>query len=327
MNKLRALLARIKGERGGLLALSLLLAIVLVLPFSKRLADGISPESAQTFVAPQPQLPSPLPETIEYPVGKLESKSRRLIVLNSKNTVAFRGVVTSDSVAAAQAKLIAMSNALSKNDRIYLVLDTPGGSVDAGMRLIDMVAGLPQKVDTITVFAASMGFHIAQHFGNRLILPSGTLMSHRARGGVEGQLPGELNTRVNFYMAELEKEDRFIAARLGMSFEKYRDMIRDEYWIGGESSLKDRVADEVVLARCEKDLLGTEKSEIVTFFGKITLTYSQCPLVSEPLKIELAAEEKKDLSKLREFAYTLTKSRRKFVNDYVMSGRLSEFVR
>jgi hypothetical protein len=70
-----------------------------------------------------------------------------------------------------------------------------------------------------------------------------------------------------------------------------------------------------------------KKSEIVTFFGKITLTYSQCPLVSEPLKIELAAEEKKDLSKLRDFAYTLTKSRRKFVNDYVMSGRLPEFVR
>jgi ATP-dependent Clp protease protease subunit len=332
MSKLRVLLSKLKSAltpRPAMLpiALAMLLVSFLLLggvALQRAASSGVF-ETIPALVAPAPQQGPTVTEP-SYSTGKLEVKKRRVILLTSKNTIAFRGVVTGDSVAAAQAKIIKMSNALSRGEKLYLVLDTPGGSVDAGMRLIDMIDGLPQKVDTVTVFAASMGFHIVQHLNSRLILPSGTLMSHRARGGVEGQLPGELNTRVNFYMDELEKEDRFIAARIGLPYEKYRDLIRDEYWVGGETAIRDKMADEVVVARCDKDLDGTEDVEILTLFGKITLTYSTCPLVSEPLKIALAAE-KDALPKLRDFAYTLVKSRRKFVNDYVMSGRLPEFVR
>jgi hypothetical protein len=165
MNKLRALLARSKESAAAFSPSRC---------FSPSFSSSRSASGWRTVYLPKRRrLSSPLSLSFRarsrddrVSGRKARSEKRRLILLNSKNTIAFRGVVTSDSVAAAQAKLIAMSNALSQERPNLPRARHPGGSVDAGMRLIDMVAGLPQKVDTITVFAASMGFHIAQHFGN-----------------------------------------------------------------------------------------------------------------------------------------------------------------
>ena len=77
------------------------------------------------------------------------------ITLEAKNTLVLSGPVTSDSVAKLQSEANAMSSKLKDGDKIYLVLDTPGGSVFAGMDLIDHLRALPQKIETITLFAAS----------------------------------------------------------------------------------------------------------------------------------------------------------------------------
>ena len=163
-------------------------------------------------------------ESIDNPIDKAEQKDSKkegripVILLTKKNTLVFNDVVTAKSVADIQVKLLEKSNTMPKKSTIYLVLDTPGGSVMDGSLLIDTIKAMPQKVKTLTVFSASMGFQFVQNFDDRLIIPSGTLMSHRARiGGLGGEIFGELDTRLNMIKRRITYLDKIAAKRMGMT--------------------------------------------------------------------------------------------------------------
>ena len=157
---------------------------------------------------------------------KLRNKSK-LIILEKANTVVFRGEVTNRSVANAQFQIQQAARNLPKGKPIYLVLDTPGGSVFAGLNLIDFVKGLDREVHTISLFAASMGFQFVQNFNKRYVAPNGVLMSHRAAGGVKGQFDGELEQRYAMIKRIIDKLDT-IASRVE-SQEKERIVAYDEF--------------------------------------------------------------------------------------------------
>lgn len=322
MNKLRAWVTSNWKE---ILTISAgLLAMVVMAPYMKTASDGLDSKQILTAPAPAPlNLPAPLSKS-----EKLQKETFRVVTLSARNTVALRGPVMSETVTKLEQQLIQLSHTLPKTETIYLVLDTPGGEVDSGMKLIDTIAGLPQKVKTITIFAASMGFHIVEHLDSRMILPSGILMSHRAAGGVDGQMPGEAVTRLNFFLTTLEDEDRFVAGRIGIPFEKYREMIHDEYWASGSHAVQQKVADEVVLARCDKDLNGIETLGLTIFFIPVTVTFSRCPLISAPLKVELGGKVSPEKAeKVHTFLDTMIKDRKRFVHEYIVNGRLPEYVR
>jgi ATP-dependent protease ClpP protease subunit len=62
----------------------------------------------------------------------------------------------------AQAKALG-NQRFSSNEPIYLFLNTPGGSIQTGLEIIESLKGLDRPVSTVTLFAASMGFQIAQN--------------------------------------------------------------------------------------------------------------------------------------------------------------------
>lgn len=250
------------------------------------------------------QKQEPLKPSVGNAVQTEKPKSLPVLVIRSKNTLVFNEVVTDKSVAQFQVKAQAMSNKLSADDEIIVVLYTPGGSVDAGMALMDTLKALPQKVKTLTIFAASMGFQFVQNLDERMILPSGVLMSHRAYGGMEGEIGGEFDVRFNAVKRQIEYMDRIAAARMQMSLEAYRDLIADEYWVHGFEAVDDRASDKLILARCDKDMVGTEEKEFLTIFGPIKVTFSKCPLITGPLEIKLDGIS--DMAK-REEALSMTR--------------------
>lgn len=267
------------------------------------------------------QLPSPKQsiETIDKPI-KVKT-SDLSITLEAKNTLVFRGAVTSESVSNLQLKLLNMSHTLNESTPIYLVLDTPGGSVFAGLELIDHLRAIPQKVHTITLFAASMGFQIVQNMDKRYITNQGTLMSHRARlGGLQGQLYGEFETRYRMIKRKVDYMDAVASKRMGIKLEEYKDLVLNEYWIHGFDSLDDQAADKVVNLNCGKSLSGTESAKVNTMFGAFDVTFSKCPLIRAPISAEFSNIDSKNLSKIKKVYKKLYFDKEGYVDEYILTN-------
>jgi ATP-dependent protease ClpP protease subunit len=253
------------------------------------------------------------------------SAETHTIVLEGKNTVVLKGVVDAGTVSSTIRKLSKISSELSKNETIYLVLDTPGGSVMDGAELIDYLASLPQKVKTVTLFAASMGFHIAEsNPGPRLIARSGILMSHRARGGVEGQFDGELESEYRMYKRKTDWLEASASQRIGISVSEYKAKIKDEWWIHGFDAQDQKVADETVLVRCGSTLSGSEETVFETMFGPVTVVFDRCPLIKKPLEIKvdkLPKEQQLSVSKIILQSMNSVEDQKEFIKEYITTGK------
>ncbi len=212
----------------------------------------------------------------------LSVSTDNVIVLTKDNHVLFSGEVNDASVSSAQIKLALLSARIKSSDSIYLVLDTPGGSVTAGNAFIDFGKSLPQTIKPISIFAASMGYHFFQSFGERIMQPSSTIMSHRVSlGGLSGQVPGELITRLNSIISISNQMDDVASKRVGLSREAYQKLIHDELWLNGQDAVNTNHADTLAKIRCSKELVeGTRVEQVRTIFGPVDVTFSTCPLIS-----------------------------------------------
>jgi ClpP protease-like protein len=172
-----------------------------------------------------------------------------------------------------------------------------------------------------------MGFVIVQAAGERLITPAGTLMSHQASGGFQGQFggngKGQLFSRLNWITKILKKTDESIAARMGMKVEDYQNLITNEYWVNGSDAVNDKAADREVLPRCGKSLMsGQESFSIQTMFGAVTLAFSKCPLITYPLSVKIEGKANASASEIKElqkFVDAYKNNKKQFVQDYIIT--------
>ncbi len=244
------------------------------------------------------------------------------LTLEAKNTVVFRGVVQSDSVSKAIRELATMSRNLSKSDVIYLVLDTPGGSIFDGMELIDFLEAIPQEVRTVTLFAASMGFQIVEsNPGKRLIARNGILMSHRARGGVQGQFDGELESEYKMAKQKIDYLDAVASKRLEVSIPEYKAKIVNEYWIHGFNALTEKVADEIVLIKCGESMNGVEYQNFDTMFGPVKVGFDKCPLIKEPVSVDFAQVRVDAQNYVRSIIKDVIFDKTKFTKEVIVTGK------
>lgn len=233
---------------------------------------------------------------ISSPSSPSVEKQVRQLSLSSMNTVYFGSHFSFDSVAKLQSEIIAKSAKLRKDEAIYIVMDSGGGSIAAGLEAIDNLASLNRPVHTITMFGASMAFQTAQGLGDRLVTPSGVLMSHNGWGGFFGEFGNknsQLGNRYNFWTKRIERLDRNTASRTNgkYTFDSYRELYENEYWCEGVDCVEDGFADEVVAPMCDASLSGeTFTKEKVSFFGlDISISYkrSKCPLITGQYDVQI----------------------------------------
>ena len=145
-----------------------------------------------------------------------------------------------------QAQLLYLDSAESGKD-ISIYLNTPGGSVYAGLGIYDTMQFISSEVSTIcTGMAASMGavLLVAGQKGKRAALPHSRVMIHQPMGGIQGQASDiEITARE---ILKLKQElYQIIANHSGQTVEKITADADRDYWMTAEEALKYGMIDKV----------------------------------------------------------------------------------
>ncbi len=213
------------------------------------------------------------------------SANAAIINLTEKNTVTLRGPVDGNSVKKVQRELHDLSVKRGfANYPIFLVLDTPGGSIDDGEDLIQFAKSI-RNLHTITLFAASMGSAIVQALpGKRLITEHGVQMYHRAKVGLSGQIEdGELEVRLTLIKNMVRALEQRNASRMSMPLQTYKKRVKDEMWFSASQAMAERAADAIVDLKCSDSLVKREERlSVQVFIFNINLAFSGCPLFRVP---------------------------------------------
>lgn len=121
---------------------------------------------------------------------------------------------------------------------IYIYINSPGGSVTAGMGIYDTIQYIKSDVATICVgMAASMGAFLlaAGTKGKRFALPNSTIMIHQPLGGMQGQA-SDMKIHAEYILKVKEKLNKILSERTGKPYEQIeKDTDRDNFLSADEA--------------------------------------------------------------------------------------------
>ena len=161
--------------------------------------------------------------------------------------IIFLGTEVNDYTAnVIQAQLLYLDSVDSERD-INIYLNTPGGSVYAGLGIYDTMQFIGSRVATIcTGMAASMGavLLVAGEKGMRAALPHSRVMIHQPLGGIQGQASDiEITARE---ILKLEDElYQIISDHSGQTMDKIRQDADRDYWMTAKEALEYGMIDKV----------------------------------------------------------------------------------
>src|SRR5688572_6095648 len=170
-----------------------------------------------------------------------------------KNRIVFLGREVDDSIAnLITAQMLYLEGEDPKAD-IWLYINSPGGSVTAGMAVYDTMQFVRPAVGTICMgLAASMGQFLlcAGAPGKRYALPHTRIMMHQPSGGLRGQaadiaIQAEQMLHIKRLLAER------IAEHTGQTPEKIQEDSERDRWFTAEQAREYGIIDKVILRRGE----------------------------------------------------------------------------
>ena len=137
------------------------------------------------------------------------------------------------------------------NKDIQLYINSPGGSVTAGMAIYDTMNYIKCDVSTICIgMAASMGAFLLSSGakGKRLALPNAEVMIHQPSGGAKGQAT-EIQIVAENILKTKKKLNEILAANTGQSVEKIAEDTERDNFMSAEEAKAYGLIDEIVESR------------------------------------------------------------------------------
>ena len=137
------------------------------------------------------------------------------------------------------------------NKDIQLYINSPGGSVTAGMAIYDTMNYIKCDVSTICIgMAASMGAFLLSSGakGKRLALPNAEVMIHQPSGGAKGQAT-EIQIVAENILKTKKKLNEILAANTGQSLETIAADTERDNWMTAEEAKAYGLIDELVRSR------------------------------------------------------------------------------
>ena len=171
-----------------------------------------------------------------------------------KDRIVFLGGEIDDDVAnlvVAQLLFLEMEN---PDADISLYINSPGGSVTAGMAIFDTMQHIKPDVRTVCVgMAASMGAFLlmAGQKGKRLCLPNSEVMIHQPLGGASGQAT-DVQIRAEWLLRTKRKMNALIAKMTGQTLEKVERDVERDYFMSAEEAVKYGIVDEIYQPKSAK---------------------------------------------------------------------------
>ncbi|MBI4034263.1 MAG: ATP-dependent Clp protease proteolytic subunit [Candidatus Brennerbacteria bacterium] len=165
-----------------------------------------------------------------------------------KERIIFLGGPISDAVAnTVIAQFLFLDNQDSKKD-IKLYVNTPGGSVTAGLAIYDTMQHVKAPVSTICVgLAASMGAVLlaAGKSGRRFALPNSEILLHQVMGGAEGQA-SEIEITAKHIIKIKDRLNHILAKHTGQPLTQIEKDVDRDFWLDPKEAKEYGLIDEII---------------------------------------------------------------------------------
>ena len=170
-----------------------------------------------------------------------------------KERIIFLGEEVNETTASLTVAQLLFLEAEDPDKDIQLYINSPGGSVTAGMAIYDTMRYIKCDVSTICIgMAASMGaFLLAGGTkGKRLALPNAEIMIHQPLGGAQGQAT-EIEIAAKHILQTKKKLNSILAENCGQPYEVIAADTERDNWKTAEEAMQHGLIDRVITDRTE----------------------------------------------------------------------------
>lgn len=132
---------------------------------------------------------------------------------------------------------------------IYLYINSPGGSITAGMAIYDTMQYIKPDVSTICIgMAASMGSFLltAGAKGKRFALPNSEIMIHQPLGGFQGQAT-DIDIHAKRILKIKDTLNQILSERTGQPLEKIKQDVERDYFMTAQEAKEYGLIDDVII--------------------------------------------------------------------------------
>ncbi len=172
-----------------------------------------------------------------------------------KDRIIFLGEEVNDASASIVVAQLLFLEAEDPEKDIHLYINSPGGSVTAGMAIYDTMQYIKCDVSTVCIgMAASMGAFLLSGGakGKRYALPNAEIMIHQPSGGSQGQAT-EIDIAAKHILRTREKLNRIMSENTGKPYEEVcKDTERDN-WLTAEEAKEYGLVDKVITLHASAD--------------------------------------------------------------------------
>ena len=167
--------------------------------------------------------------------------------LLSQRTLYLTGPVNQRMADIISAELLYLDSISSDDNRISMYLNTPGGSVPAGLTLVDSINYIKTPVDSINIgMCCSMGAVLLSAGAHRSTLPLSKVMIHMLSSQTGGHV---MDQRIS--MLESEKYNyilfKILAENTKHDFYELIELARRDLWLDSQQALEFNIVDEIIL--------------------------------------------------------------------------------
>lgn len=178
-----------------------------------------------------------------------------------EDRIVFLGEDVNDQTASVIVAQLLFLEAQDPEKDIHLYINSPGGSVTAGMAIYDTMQYIKCDVSTICIgMAASMGAFLLSGGakGKRMALPNAEIMIHQPSGGSQGQAT-EIEIAAKHILRTKEKLNRILAENTGKPYETVALDTERDNWMTAEEAREYGIIDSVITRRTDEDSEAKDK--------------------------------------------------------------------